>query len=333
MSERMKIVAGLGSIDEYERYVKAGADEFFCGFVPYEWTRQYGIMLPLNRREVLYYHVQIGSFEELRILRRMVEVHGVPVKITFNSLFYLEEQYEVIGDLIEQCMSIGFDTFIIADVALILYLRNRGLTCRIHLSGECAEVNHKMMEVMNSFQIKRYIFHRKNTLEDMKQCIWKNQNMTQEYEAFILNEWCHFTGGFCNSLHCDELAHLCKVPYELGRIHKNAGRLEAVFHQDTSKKCGLDQFEEEAVCEDCNPLGVTGCGVCALFRLKQVGITHLKLVGRGNHPDDMERDIRVLKEMIHLADDCGESSEYIEKMKQRFFPHGCSDQCFYRGEC
>ena len=27
----MKIVAGLGSIDEYIPYVKAGADEFFCG--------------------------------------------------------------------------------------------------------------------------------------------------------------------------------------------------------------------------------------------------------------------------------------------------------------
>ena len=29
----MKIVAGLGSIDEYIPYVKAGADEFFCGYV------------------------------------------------------------------------------------------------------------------------------------------------------------------------------------------------------------------------------------------------------------------------------------------------------------
>lgn len=27
----MKITAGLGSIDEYVRYVEAGADEFFCG--------------------------------------------------------------------------------------------------------------------------------------------------------------------------------------------------------------------------------------------------------------------------------------------------------------
>ena len=28
-SASMKIVAGLGSIDEYERFIQAGADEFF----------------------------------------------------------------------------------------------------------------------------------------------------------------------------------------------------------------------------------------------------------------------------------------------------------------
>lgn len=38
----MKITAGLGSIDEYVRYVEAGADEFFCGYVPYEWNKNTG---------------------------------------------------------------------------------------------------------------------------------------------------------------------------------------------------------------------------------------------------------------------------------------------------
>lgn len=42
----MKITAGLGSIDEYVRYVEAGADEFFCGYVPYEWNKKYGTVLP-----------------------------------------------------------------------------------------------------------------------------------------------------------------------------------------------------------------------------------------------------------------------------------------------
>ena len=68
----MKIVAGLGSIDEYIPYVKAGADEFFCGYVPYSWTEKYGTLLPLNRREVLCSNVQLGAFSELEILASMI---------------------------------------------------------------------------------------------------------------------------------------------------------------------------------------------------------------------------------------------------------------------
>lgn len=34
----MKITAGLGSVDDYVRYVKAGADELFCGYVPFSWA-------------------------------------------------------------------------------------------------------------------------------------------------------------------------------------------------------------------------------------------------------------------------------------------------------
>ena len=41
----MKITAGLGSADEYIRFVEAGADEFFSGFVPYSWTEKYGTVI------------------------------------------------------------------------------------------------------------------------------------------------------------------------------------------------------------------------------------------------------------------------------------------------
>ena len=73
---RMKITAGLGSVEEYERFVRAGADEFFSGYVPYEWAKKYGTVMPLNRREVLAYNVQIGSFSEMEILSAMVKEYG-----------------------------------------------------------------------------------------------------------------------------------------------------------------------------------------------------------------------------------------------------------------
>ena len=240
----MKIVAGLGSIDEYERFVKAGADEFFCGYVPFAWAEKYRMINPLNRREVRFYNVQIGSLSELQILKNMADYYGKPVKLTFNSLYYTKEQYPVIAEIISQCMEVGFENCIIADPALILYLRQKKISCGIHLSGEMSEVNRGMLEQMLPFGIRRVIFHRKNSLEDMKSCISFIRNIdrkekssdklnhdyiikqpsnpvlncTKEYEAFVLNELCQFSGAFCNSLHCDELTHLCRVPYELGDL-------------------------------------------------------------------------------------------------------------------
>lgn len=75
---RMKIVAGLGSVDEYIRFCKAGADEFFAGYVPYEWNKKYGTVLPLNRREVFCSNVQLGSLSELEILAGMIRKYDKP---------------------------------------------------------------------------------------------------------------------------------------------------------------------------------------------------------------------------------------------------------------
>lgn len=98
-------------------------------------------MLPLNRREVLGINVQIGAESELRILAALVRKYGKPVHLTFNSLYYTPEQYPEIADVLHRCTELGFSSFIIADPALLIYLKNNGIRCEIHLSGETAEVN------------------------------------------------------------------------------------------------------------------------------------------------------------------------------------------------
>ena len=308
----MKIVAGLGSIDEYIKFAEAGADEFFCGYVPYSWSQKYGTVLPLNRREVLCYNVQLGAFSELEILSGMMKKYEKPVHLTFNSLYYIPEQYPEIAGIISQCMKIGFHSYIIADPALMVYLRENGINCEIHLSGECGEINSQMVASLAKMRLKRVIFHRKNSLEDMQSCI-KEADFPHEYEAFILNELCHFSGAFCNSLHCDELTHLCRVPYELGNLHK---------------KEELDAAQKDA--EDGYLTGSTGCGLCALYRMKQIGITHLKLVGRGNYTDFMEKDIRQLRKILDILENSDSEAQYQKKMKASLFPDGCSQNCYYR---
>ena len=325
----MKIVAGLGSIDEYETFVKAGAVEFFCGYVPFSWAEKYGVIHPLNRREVLFYNVQIGSMSELQILKKMVDYYGKPVELTFNSIYYTGEQYPVIAEIITQCMAAGFENFIIADPALMLYLRQQKINCGIHLSGETAEVNRGMLEQMLPFGIRRVIFHRKNSLEDMQSCI-KEADFPHEYEAFILNELCHFSGAFCNSLHCDELTHLCRVPYELGNLHKKEETDAA--QKDVAETDRIQGKEGKGLPldEDGYLTGSTGCGLCALYRMKQVGITHLKLVGRGNYTDFMEKDIRQLRKVLDILENSDSEAQYQKKMKASLFPDGCSRNCYYR---
>ena len=325
----MKIVAGLGSIDEYETFVKAGADEFFCGYVPFSWAEKYGVIHPLNRRDVLFYNVQIGSMSELQILKKMVDYYGKPVELTFNSIYYTGEQYPVIAEIITQCMAVGFENFIIADPALMLYLRQQKINCGIHLSGETAEVNRGMLEQMLPFGIRRVIFHRKNSLEDMQSCI-KEADFPHEYEAFILNELCHFSGAFCNSLHCDELTHLCRVPYELGNLHKKEETDAA--QKDVAETDRIQGKEGKGLPldEDGYLTGSTGCGLCALYRMKQVGITHLKLVGRGNYTDFMEKDIRQLRKVLDILEKSDKELQYQREMKASLFPDGCSQNCYYR---
>lgn len=320
----MKIVAGLGSIDDYIALAKAGADEVFCGYVPYEWNKKYGTLFPLNRREVLYYNVNIGSLEDMKILKKMEEKYKVKVNITCNYLYYLEEQYEIIAKLISELIDIGFTDFIIADIALILYLEEKNIKCNIHLSGEGAEINSLSIDFFNQFSnINRYIFHRKNSILDMKSCILNNKRK-MEYEAFILNEKCHYTGAFCSSFHCDELAHLCKVSYKLGKINE-----EVKDFNEVDKKIKLYYSEDIEEYKDYDLLGSTGCGLCSLKKLKEAGVTYLKVVGRGNSIDFMERDVKELRTALDILEKIS-NGNYEEEMKNKLFKNKkCSRNCYY----
>ena len=284
--------------------------------------------IPLQRheifREVLYYNVNIGSLEDMKILKKMEEKYKVKVNITFNYLYYLEEQYEIIAKLISELIDIGFTDFIIADIALILYLEEKNIKCNIHLSGEGAEINSLSIDFFNQFSnINRYIFHRKNSILDMKSCILNNKRK-MEYEAFILNEKCHYTGAFCSSFHCDELAHLCKVSYKLGKINE-----EVKDFNEVDKKIKLYYSEDIEEYKDYDLLGSTGCGLCSLKKLKEAGVTYLKVVGRGNSIDFMERDVKELRTALDILEKIS-NENYGEEMKNKLFKNKkCSRNCYY----
>ena len=305
----MKITAGLGHIDDYPAYVQSGADEVFCGYVPDSWYEHFGMNSPFNRREVRYAHVQIGARNELKILHSMTEDYGAPVVLAINSLFYLPSQYPMIADIICDCIHDGFTDYIIADPGLLYYVQNAGLKIHIHLSGETCTMNPQALTVFDSPMLKRVIFHRHLTVPEMADCIRSSTHEDLEYEAFILNERCHFHGAMCATVHCDELAPMCQVPYLLGRTAShNTISLPVPDH-------------------DPSVFGDTGCGFCSLYDLMSSGITHLKIVGRGNYSEFMQRDIRIIHRAVAAASAAVSKSEYLEAIEP-YVDH-CSHNCYY----
>ena len=331
----MKLTVGLGSVDEYIRFSEAGADEFFCGYVPYSWTQKYDTMMPLNRREVLCSNVQLGAFSELEILASMIRDYQRPVHLTFNSLFYLPEQYPEIAKIMKACMCLGFQSYIIADPALILYLREHNIDCEIHLSGETGEVNSRMVDFFQQFSLKRVIFHRKSSFDDMKAVInaeksYGGLRAETEFEAFILNEMCQFTGAFCNSLHCDELGHLCRIPYWLEPLRESCtGSSFRQLRPSVPAASSQTDVPNDSDLPEGYLCGATGCGLCALYRLREIGITHLKLVGRGNYTDFMEQDIRMLRQALAILETSTSEKDFQQNMRKQLFPQGCSSHCYY----
>lgn len=162
-----------------------------------------------------------------------------------------------------------------------------------------------------------------------KEAARKEWTYPTEFEAFALNELCQFSGAFCNSLHCDEMGYLCRVPYWKKPMSLSESKLEKQEKNRPGENISISELTNP-VSEDGYLCGATGCGLCTLKQLSDAGITHLKLVGRGNYTDFMERDIRNLRRTLEILEDSSTEEEYIRAMKAELFPNGCSHMCYAR---
>ena len=130
----------------------------------------------------------------------------------------------------------------------------------------------------------------------------------------------------------DEYSNLIEVLKAFDYVDKNLEKQEKNHPGENISISEWDSASEltNPVSEDGYLCGATGCGLCTLKQLSDTGITHLKLVGRGNYTDFMERDIRNLRRTLEILEDSSTEEEYIRAMKAELFPNGCSHMCYAR---
>lgn len=283
----LKITAPFRGKKEVMPLIEAGADELYCGYLPGEWVERY-TTFEFERKG------GGSNFRDLRELREAVDLahkRGIPVYLTLNGL-YVKRQYPLLLGIVSQLNKIDLDGYIVADIGLLLTLKEQGCKKQIHISTGGTIFNSEAVRFYKRLGACRVILDRQTTLESMRVISEENPNV--DFEVFILNTLCVYIDGFCTFLHTygrettedisskkwgeyekmhlvtaydpEAVADACCLKYSVGVCD---GRLNKRIDTDKIRLTFYKQLMD----------GVE-CGACAIYDINKTKVKSIKIVGR-----------------------------------------------------
>jgi len=333
----MKLSSPFSSKEEVIPLIEAGANELYCGIVPNEYSKKYSYTL--NRRHG--YGANFDSFEELEKSLIIAHRKNVKVYITLNC-FYVQEQYPLILKIIKKLIDIDVDGFVLADIGLLFLLRERGIKKDICMGTLGTVFNSKAVSFYYKLGVSRIILSRHLTINEIE-VIASNSNKT-ELGVFILYEPCHYVDGFC-TLHAPDTSK--KIGQAVVAKNKNVSFISShlafngsgcslvdsprfIFNDKTGKEIKINEKSFPPVISN-NLI----CGACAIYDFNKIGISSLKIAGRGMPIDLKIKGTRFIREALNIVKKKDISKEHFIKEIQQL--HGkiygmmkCSGfNCYY----
>ena len=347
----MKILTPTNSSKEIRQLVEAGADELYCGVLSKEWKKDYANVGSINRRE--FDLSNMGSFEELEKSVKIAHSFDVPVFLTMNGL-YTKEQYSSVIKEIKKAIDSGVDCLIIADMGLLLHLKELGIKTKIQLSTGATVFNLKTIDFYKKLGTQRFTIPRQVTIEEVKDLIKKDIKL----DAFIMNTRCMNEDGFCTFQHgVNEVIHPnlgpflknIKFDYFTSKAIKNMPRKISEqlmkkdilgstsachLNYDVSSLKGINKKIEKNIASN---FGLkyfpNHCGACALYDFNKIGVNAVKIVGRQNPTKQKVKDVKFLKGLIDYLKKNPDRNSFYNKCKKDFtkiYGHRCEiSQCYY----
>ena len=195
--------------DDIRDFMELGVGEFFAGFVPGEWSERFGWEVGLNRR-TFGGGCQFTDLDELRDAIRIVHEGGRRILVTLNEHDYGHDRLPMVREVVQALEGLGHDGYIVADPALMGYLREWGVASLLHLSTGAGAFNSEAIRFYHErFGIRRVVIPRKMTLREMRLLIERSADLDLEFEVMVIGYRCHFNDEFCFSLHSGTGNNLC----------------------------------------------------------------------------------------------------------------------------
>ncbi len=293
----MKIACPITNAEEVEELAKAGAGEFYLGYVSPKWERKYSYLASPNRR--YFKESSFRNMSEVAAVVKKANKFGIPVYLAVNGPFYIKKQYPLLLKDIGDAVKAGVHSIIIADLPLMLLVKQKFPLIKITVSTVACSLNSASLEFYKKLGAGRIILPRHLTFEEIKK-IRKNTDL--ELETFMLFDWCKNLDGLCTFHHgmekCLGREHGCVYANQYQLVNsENLPSTKIKIINNRMKNIKFNNF----------------CGACYLTQFEELGINSVKMAGR-RFPTSMKvRSLQFLKNSFH-NDPC---MEYFNTFHQR----------------
>jgi collagenase-like PrtC family protease len=350
----MKIITGISNAhkeDEILSYIEAGVDEFFLGYVPIEWSNEYGFELSNNRRETSKF--QYKAKDQLANLVNTIHRFNKKVFLTLNAHEYNLNQMKVLMKILENIRDVVFDGFIVSNIGVIKELRRNGFNNVLNISIGAATNNIETIKFFtdNFDNIGRFVLPRKLSIKEIEKIALFAKSNNIRLEAFGMGgPYCAFNDEYCFTWHGAENTCFCGSPMYETRAVKPIVFCETWKDDVFNEKIGnfynklsevmssVKKQREDSLSKHPNhapsayELGIlhmlsslTVCGLCAFQKFKNLDIEAVKLPLRGRYYKNNLFVIGLAKKAITEANS---SPDFCRKLMNS--PGFCSGKnCYY----
>jgi U32 family peptidase len=303
----MEITSPISHVDEIAPLVAAGATELYCGVVPSNWVSQFNTGA-VNRR----YFANFPSLSELEKAVTMAHGLGAQLFLVLNAQHYGGDQLDALLDLAASFHQMGGDAVIVADMTLIVALREQVPELGIHVSSVASCRNSAAVRFYRDLGVRRVILPRDVTLDEIEAITKGVPDL--EIEVFILNDGCVFEEGVCHAIHLPKKlgGPICIDSYQFEYVNAAGNALPPRLarrlqdNDDDYKRwlwyrfgCGFSTTEQGY------PFGP--CGLCAIHRLREAGVASIKIAGREGSTERKIKSVELVHQVLDKARQGGDA--------------------------
>lgn len=305
----MKILVPLNSKEYIDKFIDAGAEEFYMGFDDDDWYTEFGNFSEINRMSGFKKRANRYTLDDVIDIADYLSTKNAELFLTVNSPRYSEAQLNRIELYLQKVVNSKISGIIISCPELLPIANKYGI--KTVCSTMSAVYNNDILNYYKKLGVRKIIFPRDITINEIAKMIQANPEL--EYEVFLMRNGCVFSDSNCLCMHRDPYKSLCGmlshserklVSNDTDFIRNQEYRVNSMLFNDYYRKLS--------------------CAICALYDFVHLGVKSGKIVGRADEQEFVLRDVKLVKQNIEIAQNASSRDEFLQKM---IFPPYLEQSC------